>query len=206
MSVHVTKQPLSDLFKGKSFILYYSNYLSSKIMSAKDRSWKIVTYVPRLLKREIDKNRSSTPFLISISFLISFISSRLWVLLLSAHETEVVSDTPTLSVGKNLVMGGYHIHHITYGVILISIAALLAINYWSRSIVRLSSVLYGAGLGFIVDELGFIIGGIEPYYADTEVFYIAVFIMGLLLSIVYFPSFYKSIKRDIKRWKRIFFR
>ncbi|MFW5928651.1 MAG: hypothetical protein ACOCSL_05540, partial [Thermoplasmatota archaeon] len=79
------------------------------------------------------------------------------------------------------------------------------INYWSRSIIRISSILYGLGLGLIVDELGFIIGGIEAYRADREVFYIAVLIMAILLSVVYFPSFYSSIKRDLKRWRRVFF-
>lgn len=171
-------------------------------MRVKKRSWKIITLLPRKVRKEVKKNRRSTPFLVSISFLLSFLASRIWVITLAADQP---STQPT-SVGKNLILGGYHIHHITYGIILISIAAWLSINYWSRSIIRISSILYGIGLGFIVDELGFIIGGIEPYTADREVFYIAVFIFGFLLSVVYFPSFYRSIKRDIRRWERIIFR
>ncbi len=166
---------------------------------------KVVTAIPKILKREIYKNRRSTPFLISISFLISLILSRLWVVLLKADSTNSAVGNATFSAGKNLVLGGYHIHHITYGIILMAIAAWLAINYWSSAVARISSILYGVGLGFIVDEIGFIIGGIEPYRADDEVFYIAVLIVGSLLSIVYFPSFYNSIKRDMLRWKRIIF-
>lgn len=173
-------------------------------MSLKQTAKKILTILPRVIKKEIEKNRSSTPFLMSISFLISLISARLWVILTKANETSQTSNV-TYSVGKNLIMGGYHIHHITYGVILVSISAWLSINYWSRSMARLSSILYGSGLGLIVDEIGFIVEGIDPYKADSEVFYLAVVFVGSLLSIVYFPSFYRSVKRDIKKWKRILF-
>lgn len=174
-------------------------------MKKKKMLTKVATAVPKILKREIYKNRKSTHFLISISFLVSFILSRLWVVLLKADTSGSGVGNATYSAGKNLILGGYHIHHITYGIILMAIAAWLAINYWSSTVARISSILYGVGLGFIVDEIGFIIGGITPYRADSEVFYIAVLIVGSLLSIVYFPSFYDSIKRDILRWKRIIF-
>ncbi len=175
-------------------------------MNKKNIVLKVVTAIPNLIKKEIYKNRKSTPFLISISFLVSFLFSRLWVVLLQAQESTGSSvGNATYSAGKNLVLGGYHIHHITYGIILMAIAAWLAINYWSNAVARISSILYGIGLGFIVDEIGFIIGGIEPYRADVEVFYIAVLILGSFLSIVYFPSFYRAIKRDILRWKRLIF-
>lgn len=173
-------------------------------MDKKEIAKKLVTAIPKIIKKEIYKNRKSTPFLISISFLISLIASRLWVITLQANRPGSMGNA-TYSVGRNLVLGGYHIHHITYGIVLMAIAAWLAINYWSSTVARISSILYGIGLGFIVDEVGFIIGGIEPYQADREVFYIAVIIVGSLLSIVYFPSFYRSIKRDILRWKRIIF-
>ncbi len=172
-------------------------------MKDEARSKKILAYLPRALKKEFKKNRSSTPFLVSISFTITFVVARLWVILLEAHRTP---PEATFIVGRNLIIGGYHIHHITYGIVLISIAAWLSINYWSSTIARISSVCFGAGLGFIVDELGFVIDGIEPYRADKEVFYLAVLIVGIFLSVVYFPSFYQSLKRDILRWKRIILR
>ncbi|MFW6196761.1 MAG: hypothetical protein ACOC5D_05435 [Thermoplasmatota archaeon] len=125
--------------------------------------------------------------------------------MLEANKSGTGAGNATYSAGKNLILGGYHVHHITYGIILMAVAAWLAINYWSSTVARISSILYGIGLGFIVDEIGFIIGGIQPYKADDEVFYIAVLIVGSLLSIVYFPSFYNSMKRDILRWKRIIF-
>ncbi len=171
-------------------------------MTVKDKIKPVLSYLPLSIKKEFKKNRSSTPFLTSVSFTITFVAARLWVTLLEANKTPTEA---TFVLGRNLIIGGYHIHHITYGIVLISIAAWLSINYWSSSIARISSICFGSGLGFIVDELGFVIEGIEPYQADKEVFYIAVFIMGVFLSIVYFPSFYRSIKRDILRWKRLIF-
>lgn len=157
-------------------------------------------YLPKKIKEELYKRRRSTPFLISISFLASFLVARLWVVFLQADQG--VSSEVSFSVGRNLVMGGYHIHHITYGIILLAISAWLAIHYKSKTIVRISSIFYGVGLGLIVDELGFIIGGITPYRADTEVFYVVVGVLALLASVVYFPSFYRIIKRDIERFQQ----
>ncbi|MBS3816325.1 MAG: hypothetical protein KGY76_02040 [Candidatus Thermoplasmatota archaeon] len=171
-------------------------------MPKKDKVIAGSKYIPDLLKKEIYKRRRSTPFLISISFLITFIAARLWVVFLKADAP--VSSEVSYSVGRNVVLGGYHVHHITYGVVLLAISSWLAINYWSRSIARISSILYGSGLGLIVDELGFIIEGMEPYKADREVFYIAVGVIALLATVIYFPSFYRAIKRDIKRFQKEF--
>ncbi|MEF8874487.1 MAG: hypothetical protein V5A88_07455 [Candidatus Thermoplasmatota archaeon] len=167
-------------------------------MAKKEKVIKATKYVPGLVKKEVYKRRRSTPFLISISFLISFLAARFWVTYLSADGG--VSPEVSYTVGRNLILGGYHVHHITYGIIFLAISSWLAINYWSKSIARISSILYGAGLGLIVDEVGFIVGGIEPYRGDREVFYIVVAVIAILATIVYFPSFYRAIKRDISRF------
>jgi len=169
-------------------------------MADKKKYKDVYQYLPNKIKKEIFKRRRSTPFLISVSFLASFITARLWVIYLGA--TGAVAPEVSYSVGKNLVMGGYHIHHITYGIVLLAVSAWLAINYWSKTMARISSILYGLGLGLIVDELGFIIGGIRPYQGDTEVFYVAIGVIATLASIVYFPAFYRAIKRDINRFKK----
>ncbi len=168
-------------------------------MADKKKYKHVYQYLPKKLQKEIFKRRRSTPFLISVSFLASFITARLWVIYLGAAGA--VTPEVTYTVGRNLVMGGYHIHHITYGIILLAVSAWLSINYWSKTIARISSIMYGLGLGLIVDELGFIIGGIRPYQGDTEVFYVAIAIIAALASIVYFPSFYRAITRDIKRFQ-----
>ena len=157
---------------------------------------KIMGHFPRKLKSEINKKRGAIPFIILVSFIISLLAARLWVITLKANETEI-KESGT-SVSKNVVISGYHIHHIAYGVILLIISGWMSINFWSRHIARLSAVLFGIGLGFIIDEVGFIIGGIEPYNKDVEVFYIAVFIITILLSALYFPRFYRTIREEIK--------
>lgn len=169
-------------------------------MEEEEETEEISYYLLKKIKKEIFKRRRSTPFLISISFLTSFLVARLWVLYFKA----VGSVTPevTYTVGRNVVLGGYHIHHIAYGIALVSLSAWLAINYWSKSVARISSILYGLGLGLIVDELGFIIGGMKPYQGDTEVFYVVIGVIAVLASIVYFPAFYRAIKRDLKKFQK----
>ncbi len=163
---------------------------------------EIYLYIPKRIKNEIYKRRRSTPFLISISFFITFLAARFWVMFFKADAP--VSPDVSYRVGKNLILGGYHIHHITYGIVLVAISGWLSINYRGKVVARISSILYGGGLGLIVDEVGFIIGGIEPYKADTEVFYIAVGFIGVLATLVYFPSFYRSIRRDLVKLKKRF--
>ncbi len=172
-------------------------------MAKKEKISKTFKFLPNQFKKEIYKRRRSTPFLISISFLISFLVARLWVTFFKASGQ--VTDDVSYMIGRNLVLGGYHMHHIVYGIILLAVSSWLAINYWSKSIARISSVLYGTGLGLIVDEVGFIIGGIEPYRGDKEVFYIVVAVIAILASIVYFPSFYRAAKKDIERFKKSLF-
>ena len=168
-------------------------------MDEEEDQEEVREYFVKKIKREIFKRRRSTPFLISISFLTSFLAARLWVIYFQAAGA--VTPEVTYTVGRNVVLGGYHIHHITYGIILLAASAWLAINYWSKTIARISSIMYGLGLGLIVDELGFIIGGIKPYQGDTEVFYVAIGVIATLASIVYFPSFYRAIRRDMKKLK-----
>ena len=190
-----------NLVHQRNILIENLSFISIDMTKEKEPD-EIREYFVHKVKREIFKRRRSTPFLISISFLISFLTARLWVIYFQAADR--VSPEVTYTVGRNLVLGGYHIHHITYGIILLALSAWLAIHYWSKTIARISSILYGLGLGLIVDELGFIIGGIRPYQGDTEVFYVAISVIALLASIVYFPAFYRAIKRDWKRFQKKF--
>jgi hypothetical protein len=51
-----------------------------------------------------------------------------------------------------LNIGGTHIHHFVYGVILIIVSSFLAIYTEELLLIRITGVLFGAGLGLIADE------------------------------------------------------
>lgn len=159
--------------------------------------------VPTVLKREAKKKSGTTPFLIWISFLISFAVSRIWVLAFRSVGGGKGKEEVIFSIGRNIILGGYHVHHIAVGVFLLAIAGWAALHWRGRHIARISAVMYGVGLGFIVDELGFIIGNIQPYRGDEEVFYLAVAIGAFLMSVVYFPSFWRSLRHDMRGVARL---
>lgn len=159
---------------------------------------KTARVVPAVLRRDIRKRSQTTPFLIWISFLISFIGARLWVLTFRSVGRGDTSGV-NFEVGRNVILGGYHIHHIATGIFLLAVAGWLALHYKGKIIARTSAIMFGVGLGFIVDELGFVIGGITPYRDDTQVFYIAVALAALLMSAVYAPRFWRSVRRDLRQ-------
>lgn len=149
-----------------------------------------------------EKERGDTPFIIFFSFTISLFVARMWVILTKAHEIEKIYEGITV-IGSNLIIGGFHIHHITYGVILLSVAGLMSIYYTDKTFLRISAVFYGVGLGLIVDELGLIVEGLSLYPPDNlfPAHIVAILVGGLIGMFVYFPSFRNELKKEKIKFK-----
>jgi hypothetical protein len=56
-----------------------------------------------------------------------------------------------------LVSQGVHVHHFWYGMVLLAVGGWLGINYNNRETDRVAAILYGAGGGLIVDEVGLLL-------------------------------------------------
>jgi hypothetical protein len=149
----------------------------------------------RLVKHEFQKRGHDTHFLMWVSFLVAFASSRIWAVTIGHSVPDL---TATYSVGRRVIVAGYHIHHIGFGILLIVIAGFLTLHYAGRRLNRLSAVFYGVGLGFIVDEIGFVVGGIEPYSGDYEVFFLVVVISSLFMVGIYWPKFYRGLQWPVR--------
>ena len=91
-----------------------------------------------------------------------------------------------------MVLGGFHIYHITYGVLFVLIAAWLSIKYKGDILPRISAILFGAGLGLILDELGFIIDGFRQSN-DRIWFYSLCVGIALAFTIISFKPFYEHV-------------
>src|SRR5439155_9366164 len=65
-----------------------------------------------VLKKEVTNPRKDTPFVVLISLLATLALARAYVLLTGAAETTTETST---YIGRNLIIGGYHIHHFFYG-------------------------------------------------------------------------------------------
>ena len=92
-------------------------------------------------------------------------------------------------------MFGYHIHHFYFGIFMIAIAGWLAIignNIIGRA---KQAVLYGAGLGLLMDEIGLLLTWGDYYSGLT--YLLSLFLLGIFLNIIFFPSFWREVRKEL---------
>ena len=130
----------------------------------------------------IKKHKQRMSFTILVSFLLTFIFVRVYVIL---GTVEVIED-------PYLYIKGYHVHHLNYGIVILAAAGLLALIFQnSKNRIRIGA-LYGIGLGLTFDEFGMWFKLENDYW--TRLSYDAVIVVSLIFaSIVYFPSFWYGI-------------
>ncbi len=143
-----------------------------------------------------DRNRK-TPFLVAVSYLVSFISIRLMVIIAGSANSEIArvvkegASWTTFYIGRNIVLFGYHIHHFYFGILLIAIAGWLAITGSRKINKEKLAVIYGLGLGLLMDEIGLLLTW--GNYASSLSYLLGVFLLGILLTVVYFPEFWRNL-------------
>jgi hypothetical protein len=151
-----------------------------------------------------EKNKR-LPFIIGSSYLLSFITIRLMVIIAGSLKNETViaikegAIPSKLYIGRNIIIYGYHIHHFYFVILLLSIAGWLAIvgnkNYSKGKL----AVMYGVGLGLFMDEIGMLLT--EGYYYSSLSYLLGVLLLGILINIVYFPPFWKSVRKSFVNTK-----
>src|SRR5207302_9624717 len=82
-----------------------------------------------ILKGEVTNPRKDTPFVVLISLLATLALARAFVLLTGAAETTTETST---YIGRNLIIGGDHIHQFLYSLPPISAPAWTPILYPPR--------------------------------------------------------------------------
>ena len=123
------------------------------------------------------KTGKEIPFLILVSFLTTFAISRL-----------IVDLTPELT----LKVRGTHVHHFSYGIILLVIIGYILLTQPRSSKTRLKlSLLFGVAVGLAFDEFAMWIQ-LEDSYYDRASYDAIVIITALLLNITYFEDFWKK--------------
>lgn len=144
----------------------------------------------KLISNLNDKYKQA-PFLIFISFLISFVIARIYVILLG-----------DIATGRDVFpFERYMIHHLYYGIALLIISGWMAIIYKDRDIHKISAVLYGAGLGIFFDEIGLMLTHFEDYW-DPITYTVVILISLIFLNIIFFKSFWKSFSEESKQFIR----
>jgi hypothetical protein len=117
----------------------------------------------------------STPLtsLILLSFVVTFLVARIMVLLIMTHQI------PSLY----LHLGGTHIHHLNYGIFLLSaVGGLLLLRQPKGRELRCTAALYGVGLALTFDEFGMWIHLGGPYWqrASFDAVVVIASLLGLL--------------------------
>ncbi|MBE0478461.1 hypothetical protein IBX65_04995 [Candidatus Aerophobetes bacterium] len=133
------------------------------------------------------------PFIAISSFFFSFIFARLWVVLTKADKTAY--EESITYFGRNLIIRGIHIHHFFYGFILLCIGGWLALNYGQKIMRKIAAILYGLGLGFFLDEIGFLLTWGE--YWSSLTYAIVLLTSVIFLNAVYFADFWNEVRKNI---------
>jgi hypothetical protein len=148
-----------------------------------------------------DQKNKRLPFIIGSSYLLSFIAIRLMVIIAGSVKNETViaikegAIPSKLYIGRNIIVYGYHIHHFYFGILLLSIAGWMAIvgnEYFSKEKL---AIMYGIGLGLFMDEIGMLLS--EGNYYSSLSYLLGVLLLGILINIIYFPPFWKSVRETI---------
>jgi len=131
--------------------------------------------------------------LVVFSFLVTFVAARLIVYLVLGH----------LMPNLFLTIRGVHIHHFTYGVVVLVIVGLYLLlrrpNVDSDDF-RWLVLIYGVGLGLTFDEFGMWIRLQDDYWVRQS--YDAIIIVVLiLLNIAYYHFVGKML--NVLFWKQI---
>lgn len=141
-------------------------------------------YYDLVVKREKDAH-----FWMFVSFLITFILLRLLVYL-------VVYGKPHFFIN----IRGTHIHHLTFGIFLLSIVGYAALTDRSKKLTAILSVLYGVALALAFDEFGMWLHLKDNYWIRQS--YDAILVISIwFINTVYFSDFWLKIFNHIFRRK-----
>jgi len=96
-----------------------------------------------------------------------------------------------------LEINGVHVHHLTYGIFLLSIAGILALNIKSWRLKIFSALVYGVGLALSFDEFGMWLH-LEDNYWVRQSYDALIIVTAILVNIVYFSFIWKRLIHVIR--------
>lgn len=85
-----------------------------------------------------------------------------------------------------------HIHHLTYGIFLLSIVGLLSLNFNSWKWKIANALMYGVGLALAFDEFAMWLH-LEDAYWMRQSYDAIIILVAVLFNIVYLSSFWRKV-------------
>lgn len=143
-----------------------------------------------IYEKFIKKQKEGIPFVIFLFFLLTFLTSRVWVYL-------AIKGVVHESLTQNIK--GVHIHHFAWGILLNSIIGFIVLtipnHYLEKWKVKLAA-LFGIGLGWTFDEFGMWLRLEDEYWVRQS--YDAVVALTLVfINIIYLGNFWKKLGKKI---------
>jgi hypothetical protein len=103
-----------------------------------------------------------------LSFIVSFVAARTFT---------------TFFPSTVLISNGIHVHHFWFGLALLATGGWLGISYNDRETDRLAAILYGAGGGLIVDEVGLLLT-FGNYWTELTFSFLVVLLAVVIILIL----------------------
>ncbi len=151
---------------------------------------------PQIDPADEDGRDKTIPFIITSSYLLSFLFIRIAVIIAGSVQSPASQAAKAgdlrFYVGTNVILFGYHIHHLTFGIILIALAGWFAI-VGSRTFSRRDlALMYGIGMGLFMDEVGMLLSWGD--YWSTTTYILSMLLAGIFLNIIFFPDFWSEVR------------
>ncbi|TDO92142.1 hypothetical protein DFR79_10747 [Halanaerobium saccharolyticum] len=150
-------------------------------------------------KEENYEKDGRIPFIISSSYLLTFLFIRLAVMIAgsagSAASTAAKTGDLQFYIGSNIILFGYHIHHLYIGIFLIALAGWFSITRTEFIDRRDNALIYGIGLGLFMDEIGLLLSGGDYWHSTT--YLLSLLLGGIFLNIIFFPDFWKDLRSHL---------
>jgi hypothetical protein len=136
-----------------------------------------------LLYSDIVRRKKTTPFIILVCFIVTFVMAR-----------AIVKFFP----GFAFVWNQYHIHHFYYGILALAIAGWIALVSNRENLHTFAAVCLGLGLGLVADEFGLMLTCASPLkecdYLARQSYDLAIILFLAILNAIYFVPFWKRVK------------
>lgn len=148
--------------------------------------------MPRMFMHHFVVSRlEEIPFIVFSTFVLTFIVTRVYIHI--AHN-DLFNLTWLID---RVVINGIHIHHLNFGIIMLCFVGFWSLYNVNRQTHRRLAFVYGVALALTFDEFALWLKLEDDYYAQIS-FNAIVIIGGILMSIVYFPGFWKKMGATVK--------
>jgi hypothetical protein len=155
-----------------------------------------------ITSKEDNNNDKSIPFIISSSYLLTFLFIRLAVIIAGSAGSAVSTAAKTgdiqFYIGTNIILFGYHIHHLYIGIILIALAGWFSITRTSFIDRKDNALIYGIGLGLFMDEIGLLLSWGDYWHSTT--YLLSLFLGGIFINIIFFPDFWNGLRPHLEEF------